>query len=86
MASSLAVLADALAIFGGFLLATWVRFDSGWIPLFHDSPPARLYFVYGWGAVIATLTLLFLFRNLDLYVRPQHGVFSNYIPRLVRAV
>ena len=86
MASSLAVLADALAIFGGFMLATWMRFDSGWIPLFHDSPPARLYFIYGWGAVIATLTLLFLFRNLGLYVRPQQGVFPNYIPRIARAV
>ncbi|MEI7436074.1 MAG: undecaprenyl-phosphate glucose phosphotransferase [bacterium] len=86
ISSSLAVLADALAIFGGFMLATWVRFDSGWISLFHDSPPERLYFAYGWGAVIATLTLLFLFRNLGLYVRPQHGVFPNYIPRLVRAV
>ncbi len=86
MFSSLAVLADAMTIFGGFLLATWIRFDSGWIPLFRDSPPARLYFMYGWGAVIATFTLLFLFRNLGLYVRPQHGVFSNYIPRLVRAV
>ncbi len=84
--SSLAVLVDALTVFGGFLLATWIRFDSGWIPLFRDSPPARLYFMYGWGAAIATFALLFLFRNLGLYVRPQHGVFSNYIPRLVRAV
>ena len=86
LASSLAIVADALTIGGGFLLATWIRFDSGWIPLSHDALPPRLYFMYGWGAVIATLVFLFLFRTLGLYLRPQNGTFSNCIPRLVRAV
>ena len=84
-ASAVAAAGDVLAVFGGFLLATWVRFDSGWIPLFHDRPPAHLYFMYGWGAAIATLLFLLLFRSLELYSRPQVGVFSNAIPRLVRA-
>ncbi len=85
LASAIAVAADAVAIFGGFILATWIRFNSGWIPLFHDRPPDRLYFMYGWGAAIATLLFLFLFRSLGLYVRPQTGSFSGKIPRLVRA-
>ena len=85
IASAVAVAADGLAIFAGFLLATWIRFDSGWIPLYHDRPPANLYFIYGWGAAIATLLFLFLFRSLGLYVRPQTGAFSGKVPRLFRA-
>ena len=98
LASSIAVAADALAVFGGFLLATWIRFDSGLIPLafrvdwwfIHtevasEQPPPDLYFMYGWGAAIAALLFLFLFRSLALYVRPQVGNFGNKVPRLVRA-
>lgn len=84
IASLSAGVADAVAVFGGFLLATWIRFDSGWIPLFHDSPPPRLYFMYGWGSAIATLFFLYLFRTAGLYVRPQTGAFSGCIPKIVR--
>ena len=85
LASAAAVAADAAAVFGGFLLATWIRFYSGVIPLFHDNPPPNLYFMYGWGAAIATGLFLFLFRNIGLYVRPQTGAFSSKVPRLIRA-
>ncbi len=98
LASSAAVVADAAAVFGGFLLATWIRFDSGLIPLalridwwfIHaevpsEQPPPDLYFMYGWGAALAALLFLFLFRSLALYVRPQVGNFGNKVPRLVRA-
>jgi exopolysaccharide biosynthesis polyprenyl glycosylphosphotransferase len=95
--SAVAVGADALALLGGFLLATWIRFASGWIPLAFevrwpvriaitsDQPPPNLWFMYGWGAVIATLLLLFIFRSLGLFVRPQTGTFSGTVPRLFRA-
>jgi exopolysaccharide biosynthesis polyprenyl glycosylphosphotransferase len=83
LASGLAVLVDALAIFGGFLAATWLRFDSGLIAV--DSMPPRLYFMYGWGAGITTIIFLFIFRALELYVRPQQGHFPGRIPRLIRA-
>ncbi len=83
LASGLAVLADAIAIFGGFLVAIWIRFNSGLITV--DSMPPRLYFMYGWGAAIATIIILFIFRSLGLYVRPQQGRFSGKIPRLIRA-
>lgn len=86
LASCVAVAGDALAIFGGFLLATWLRFDSGWIPLRHDRPPDHLYFYYGWSAALATLLFLFLFQSLQLYVRPQVGTFGNRIPRLIHAI
>jgi hypothetical protein len=33
MASTLAIAADAAAVFCGLMLSTWVRFDSGWIPV-----------------------------------------------------
>jgi exopolysaccharide biosynthesis polyprenyl glycosylphosphotransferase len=83
LASGLAVLVDALAIFGGFLAATWLRFESGLIAL--DSMPPRLYFMYGWGAAITTIIFLFIYRTLGLYVRPQQGHFPGRIPRLIRA-
>jgi exopolysaccharide biosynthesis polyprenyl glycosylphosphotransferase len=83
LASGLAVLVDAFAIFGGFLAATWLRFESGLIAL--DSMPPRLYFMYGWGAAITTIIFLFIYRTLGLYVRPQQGHFPGRIPRLIRA-
>lgn len=85
LASCVAVIGDAMAVFSGFVLATWLRFDSGLIPLFHDSAPANLYFMYGKAALLGMLLLLFIFQSLDLYVRPQIGAFSDKIPRLIRA-
>ncbi len=80
--SAAAVLADALAILGGFMLAVWVRFDSGWLEVTRGHPP-RFMYLYGGG--VATLLFLFIFRTLGLYVRPQYGHFIDRIPRLVRA-
>lgn len=84
LSSVVAVGSDALAVFGGFWAAEWIRFESGWIPLFHEVPLTRLYYFY--GALVATLLFLFIFRALGLYIRPQLGQFSEKIPRLVRAV
>lgn len=84
LTSGLAVAADALAIFAGFMAAVWLRFNSGLIAV--DSWPPDLYFLYGWGAAVATLIFLFIFRTLQLYVRPQLGSFSGKIPRLIRAI
>ena len=83
MSSTLAVLADAIAIFAGFMLAVWIRFDAGWVPLKHEILPPRDLYWYGSG--IATLLFLFLFRSLGLYVRPQLGSFGDKVPRIVRA-
>jgi exopolysaccharide biosynthesis polyprenyl glycosylphosphotransferase len=81
MASVVAVLTDAAAIFAGLMAATWIRFDSGLLA--YDSLPPRG--MYVWGAAIATILFLFIYRTLGLYVRPQIGDFSGRIPRLVRA-
>ncbi|MBU1694657.1 MAG: undecaprenyl-phosphate glucose phosphotransferase [Verrucomicrobia bacterium] len=81
--SLLAVMADAAAFYLGFMLAVWVRFDSGWIPLVGEGLPPRMMYVYGGG--VATLLCLFIFRALELYRRPQFGRFEDKIPRLVRA-
>lgn len=83
MSSTLAVLADAIAIFAGFMLAVYIRFDTGWVPLKHELLPPRELYWYGSG--IATLLFLFIFRALHLYVRPQLGGFGDKIPRIVRA-
>jgi len=82
--SALAVAVDAVAIFGGFLLATWLRFDSGAFDI-TIPPPANLYHLYGVGAAVATAVMLLVFRSHALFVRPQTGTFVDKIPRLVRA-
>jgi exopolysaccharide biosynthesis polyprenyl glycosylphosphotransferase len=82
LTSCMAIAGDAVAVFVGFMTAIWIRFDSGWLPVYYGHPPRALY-LYGTG--IATLLFLFIFRSLGLYVRPQLGTFSEKIPRLVRA-
>ena len=92
--SLLAVLTDAGALIGSFFLATWLRFDSGWAAredswLYLDpvkGRPENLYFMYGWGGVIGTLIILFIFRSAQLYQRPQIGTFGNKIPKIIRAI
>jgi len=83
--STAAVVMDALAVFGGFALATWLRFGSGWIPRIHN-PPQDLYEKYLTAALAGIPLFLLIFKVLGLYVRPQVGSFVNKIPRIVRAV
>lgn len=79
----MAVAGDALAIYGGIMLAVWIRFFSGWVSVSEDLPPIDLYWQ---GAGIATLLFLLIFAVLGLYTRPQLGTFGDKIPRLLRAV
>ena len=80
--SAVAVLADALAILAGFMIAVWIRFDSGWLEVPRGHPPR---FMYLYGSGVATLLFLFIFRTLGLYERPQYGHYIDRIPRIVRA-
>ncbi len=80
-----AVVADAVAVFGGFALATMVRFESGWFSLPYGRPDG-LYGMYLTGAAVATLIFLFVFRAHGLYIRPQTGTYINKIPRILKAV
>ncbi len=84
MMSLVAVVVDALAVFGGVMLAVWIRFSSGWIPVV--VPPVREYLQeYAAFGGMLTLGALLVLRNQGLYVRPQTGTFVNRIPRLVKA-
>ena len=60
MLSAIAVASDAAAVFGGLVLATWIRFGAGWIPLVRERPP-NLWQIYTWGAGVATLIFLFIY-------------------------
>ena len=82
MCSTVAVVADAVAVFLGFMAAVWIRFDSGWIPVYRGHPP-RMMYVYVAG--LATILFLLIFRSLSMYVRPQYGHVEDKIPRIVRA-
>lgn len=80
--SALAVAADAAAVFAGFMIAVWIRFDTGWIAVTRGLPP-RMMYVFAAG--VMTLLMLFIVRSLELYKRPQYGHFTDKIPRIVRA-
>ncbi len=84
LAGAQAVAADALAVFGGFMLAVWIRFESGWLAV--ESRPPDLYTRYGLGSLVAAAVFLMVFKNLQLYARPQTGRFEDKIPRLFRAL
>ena len=78
----LAVFTDAVGIYVGFLLAFWIRFETGWIPAPKGIPPLGL---YEYGFAIGTVLILLIYRNVGLYRRPQTGTFVETLPRLVRA-
>lgn len=82
LCSVAAVIADAIAVYAGFMLAVWIRFDSGWIAITKGIPP-RMMYVYAAGVV--TILFLFIFRALEMYRRPQFGHVTDKIPRIVRA-
>ncbi len=77
-----AVAADAIAVFAGFVLAIWIRFDSGWLAL-HKGLPNRLPYLF--AALVGVVLFLVVFRWLGLYERPQSGHYTEKIPRIVRA-
>jgi exopolysaccharide biosynthesis polyprenyl glycosylphosphotransferase len=80
-----AVLIDAIFIFAGFMLAVWIRFDSGLISI--KVPPLPNYYVqYAYFGGLVTVIYLLVFKTLLLYQRPQTGVFVVKIPRYVRGV
>jgi exopolysaccharide biosynthesis polyprenyl glycosylphosphotransferase len=85
MLSAIAVVCDAAAVFGGLMFATWARFDSGWIPLFHDHPPPRLYEMYSTAGGVASLLFLFAYYKHGLFIRPQTGSFIDKIPRIIKS-
>ena len=79
-----ALLCDGLALAGAFMLATWIRFDSGIFPLPFDRPEP-LYAPYAPAALAFALVGAWVFARLGLYARPQRGRFESKIPRIVRA-
>lgn len=83
-ASLIAVIADGATIFCGFMLATWIRLDSGWFTTPFGVQP-HFYADYSAGAAVATILILFTYRSLGLFARPQIGAFSDRIPRVIRA-
>ncbi|MFC1462173.1 undecaprenyl-phosphate glucose phosphotransferase [Verrucomicrobiota bacterium] len=85
MMGMIAVVVDAAAIFGGFMLATWVRFGTNLLPLLYEAP-ADPYPTYATGAGVATVLFLFVFQYAGLLARPQMGSFVNKIPRIIKSV
>ena len=83
--SILAGIADAGAAFLGMMLAVWIRFDSGLVPLQHNEifPPRGMYIA---AAIALAPMLVMIFRQIGLYIRPQLGSFGDKLPRIVRGV
>jgi len=84
MLSAIAVGCDAAAVFGGLMLATWMRFGADWIPLFR-APPPNMWQIYPWGSGVATVIFLFIYYKQGLFIRPQTGSFIDKIPRIVKS-
>lgn len=84
LTGALAVFVDAATIYAGFMLAVWIRFHSGWIPMFHEGFPE--WSIYYYGSALATLLMILIFAVLGLYRRPQFGHFTEKIPRIMRAI
>ncbi len=84
MLSAIAVGCDAAAVFGGLMLATWMRFGADWIPLFR-APPPNMWQIYTWGSGVATVIFLFIYYKQGLFIRPQTGSFIDKIPRIVKS-
>lgn len=85
LSSATAVVLDAFCVYGGFLLALWVRFDSGLLELregFTKPPFDHLLLLSG----VATLVFLVVFHLNGLFKRPHHGRFEDTIPRLVKCI
>ena len=83
--SILAGTADLLGAFLGVMLAVWLRFDSGLVPLHNNEifPPRVMYIA---AAGVLALLLVLIFRQIGLYIRPQLGSFGDKLPRIVRGV
>jgi exopolysaccharide biosynthesis polyprenyl glycosylphosphotransferase len=84
LASVLAVLGDAAAVWLGMMAAVWIRFDSGLMPVFLGRVP-NLYANYALFALLSLPIYLVVFQVLKLYSRPQTGNFTNRAPRILRA-
>jgi len=85
LSSLTAVVLDAFCVYGGFLLALWIRFDSGLFELrdgFTKPPFDHLLLLSGVG----TLVFLVTFHLNGLFKRPHHGRFEDKIPRLVKCI
>ncbi|MBT3193025.1 MAG: sugar transferase, partial [Verrucomicrobia bacterium] len=87
MLSTVAVICDAAAIFGGLMFATWIRFGSGWLPewLLRNPAPPRPYQLYAAGSGVVALMFLFVYRSRGLFIRPQTGSFIDKIPRIAKS-
>jgi exopolysaccharide biosynthesis polyprenyl glycosylphosphotransferase len=79
----LAVVTDCLALFAGFVLAWWIRFESQIIPVTKGLMDLGGMYIY--GACAATVIHLFIYAWLGMYRRPQSGSFIDTVPRLIRA-
>lgn len=82
----LAVVSDALAIEGAFVLSYWLRFDSpltSWFPVELGVPPLDAYL---YGSLFVIPAWIFLFKSRGLY-RPRRTVhFSEEFFPVVRVV
>ena len=85
MSALTAVIADTAAIYGAFMLALWIRFDSQWIAVDPSKGiPTSEAMIR--SSLVATAVLLITFRALRLYRRPHNGRFEDKVPRIIRAI
>ena len=65
MMSAVAVAVDGLTVFGSVMLATWIRFDSGWLPPSARGTPLSLYTHYAAVAAVESSRQGWTMRDRD---------------------
>lgn len=58
-------ISDGLAVFTACLMATWIRFESGYLPVFHDPPPP--YSQYVFGSIFVSITMVLMMYVMKTY-------------------
>lgn len=83
--ASLAVAAiDAGFVFASFVLAFWIRFYSGLIPLFYERIPSLT--SYAAGFAFAGLITVAVFRFLGLYRMPRSDSFYSEMVNILKGM
>jgi len=78
-------ISDGLAVFTACMMATWIRFESGFIPVIHDPPPPYSHYVF--GSLLITVTVMLIMSRMNAHKKPfSANVFLAILAGLGTAI
>jgi exopolysaccharide biosynthesis polyprenyl glycosylphosphotransferase len=84
VASLVVAAVDAGVVFAGFVVAYWIRFYSGLIPLFYERIPSLS--SYSSGFAFACVVTVAVFRFLGLYRMPRSDSFYSEMVNILKGM